>query len=844
MSEMRTEYLWVPFFNELSVALAEYEEKQDVLIGILREAGVDNGLRDRDENGNSIDLAEIDPFTFFALILKYGDERRNRVFAFLRKVFNLVAQAPESFEGVPTVNAQRAWYFGYKAGRPESQIPLLWQFFRQVIVGEESEELFKALLSSSMIGLAKLTAGMFCVKPEANLPLNRRTVSYLESVMIDTGVSTLEEYKTVLSKVQTAFPNKELFQISYDAWEFSQDESLSLDEIERLDKLWDEANISSLEPTQKMVESNTDEVNIDAGDTENTALGGRVEDVVLNASGEVASPETNVDQDHKNKDDVEDKQDKPKRAIYNNLTLMDSDAVSKTDYLNRKNFAEYLAGEINHIVATEISAKKKEDKSSILNVYGSWGAGKSTFVEMVVDKLKTLNIELGEGDIKESKQWMFVRFNAWKNQHVQPVWWSLLSRFSEDLSNQATNPRSRWCLKAREFLWRFNLGYGGWVLGILLIIWLFLSIDFSAKDITPAKNMIGLATGLVTILGSFTLAVNALFSGGHGVAKLFQNLHRDPFEHVRKHFTALIDRHDGRPVFVFIDDLDRCKSEYVVQLLESLHTLFSDRRVIFMVAADRVWVSSCFNEVYGNNDNKETITSTKGYLFIEKIFQLSFSLPSVSEEVKKKYINRLLSPIGEEPISEPDAQEVEDAAQAEMEEANNEEELAKIKARMMDRGLEQEMLERLAQQVASTDRFRESRAHNLNRFASLMDSNPRNIKLLINAYGIYIRLYQVEGEELEFGALHDVIALWSILNIRFPRMAEVIEKDLDLLDRFHKYYITKTKAAKTKLYDTFSGLEKELVENTEVAKILTAEGVEFEGERVQLTATRLSQILG
>jgi KAP family P-loop domain len=43
----------------------------------------------------------------------------------------------------------------------------------------------------------------------------------------------------------------------------------------------------------------------------------------------------------------------------------------------------------------------------------------------------------------------------------------------------------------------------------------------------------------------------------------------------------------NRPVVVFVDDLDRCESKYVVEFLEGIQTLFREAPITYVVAADR-----------------------------------------------------------------------------------------------------------------------------------------------------------------------------------------------------------------------------------------------------------------
>ena len=96
-----------------------------------------------------------------------------------------------------------------------------------------------------------------------------------------------------------------------------------------------------------------------------------------------------------------------------------------------------------------------------------------------------------------------------------------------------------------------------------------------------------------TLLGAGMFVSRSLVPGSAKAAQAFMESAVDPLERVAKHFHKLVGRLTGgtgptsRPVIVFVDDLDRCKSSYCVTLLEGIQTLFKDPRVMYVVAADR-----------------------------------------------------------------------------------------------------------------------------------------------------------------------------------------------------------------------------------------------------------------
>src|ERR1051325_407916 len=94
------------------------------------------------------------------------------------------------------------------------------------------------------------------------------------------------------------------------------------------------------------------------------------------------------------------------------------------DLLGRRAFARFLA--------TRIAGIRPDSGAYSLHVYGPWGAGKSTLLNFLRQEL--------EGKRAGSESWLVVEFNAWRQQQIQPPWWSLMERIF-----QRTRSRlSRW----------------------------------------------------------------------------------------------------------------------------------------------------------------------------------------------------------------------------------------------------------------------------------------------------------------------------------------------------------------------------------------------------------------
>lgn len=455
---------------------------------------------------------------------------------------------------------------------------------------------------------------------------------------------------------------------------------------------------------------------------------------------------------------------------------MQNDSAEYQDRLNRKGFSSYVADQINELWRDNYNSCGRHDRSLILNVCGAWGSGKTTFVNLLIDQLIERPIN--------NKEWTVVSYNAWKNQHIRPVWWSLLDQFS--LASLKNFSGIGYIVnRLKEWWWRFIEGYGlqvtGFLIAVLVLQLIFNSLGSSESFWAQVKAVLSLPTGIAVFVGVIVLTLQAVMVGSSSAAKIFQVMHRDPLQRVKMHFKKVINLQGDTPVVVFIDDLDRCRSDYVVELLECLHTLLSDRRVFYLIAADKAWISSCFEQSYAENSGELMETGrTKGYLFIEKIFQLSISLPAVDQSIKNKFVDYLLG-IEMDTVTNNDVFEISEA----LSDVSTDEEISDIASDLLSRGLDKESVINASVVASATEAVSIARKHRLKRFVNFIEPNPRGIKLLVNAYGIYINLFRLSVPDEISGDVLDQIAYWVIMSVRFPRLADYLEKHPSLIDDFN-----------------------------------------------------------
>lgn len=109
----------------------------------------------------------------------------------------------------------------------------------------------------------------------------------------------------------------------------------------------------------------------------------------------------------------------------------------------------------------------------------------------------------------------------------------------------------------------------------------------------------------------------------------------------RSEFAALMDDLDDlQALVVFIDDLDRCLPDSIVDTFEAIRLFLHVPKAAYVIAADQRIVQAAIEARYpANREGDETL----GVDYLEKIIQISVNIPPLSEPEAETYINLLLA---------------------------------------------------------------------------------------------------------------------------------------------------------------------------------------------------------
>jgi hypothetical protein len=413
----------------------------------------------------------------------------------------------------------------------------------------------------------------------------------------------------------------------------------------------------------------------------------------------------------------------------------------------------------------------RSTRAALFHVDGRWGSGKSSLLNFVASELK------GE-ELPKDDRWVVVTFNAWQHQRLEPPWWWLTTTLHQKAVRELwpIAPRRAAILWLWSVWWRIRdvwLPYIVFSAAAIGGFFLWRGGVFghdlkTARDF--AESIAKIAAFVALVWGTAKALSHWFLTGPGGSAAAVLERTRDPLRLVRSRFARIVDsiRH---PVAIFVDDLDRCQDTYVVQLLEGIQTLFIEEPVVFVVAADSGWLSDAYMHVYTSLAEKAGEPGRPlGSLFLEKAFQHNVRLARIPDDIRERYWNRLL---GEDGESEGPTRDARRAAEEIFESLSSAGEIIQTLREKEDEKQLDPYALRLAAARALEGRAVESDTrHMLDHFSGLLEDNPRAMKKLVNAYGIEleVRLPDLPGDQDTLRQL----ALWTILSLRWPLLAEYL----------------------------------------------------------------------
>lgn len=280
--------------------------------------------------------------------------------------------------------------------------------------------------------------------------------------------------------------------------------------------------------------------------------------------------------------------------------MLEEKSAWNDDLMGREESAKFLT---SYILANP--------KIKVLNVNSPWGAGKSFFLKRWKDEL--------------SKKHVCVFFNAWETDYSTEPLVALVTCIEQQTTGKASTVEDagRKVIKGSTDLIKKAaplIAKG--------LVRKFTGADFDELFGEDAKDDAADATKDV---------VESLIEEQSKTA-----IHVDEFKvAVSKRLTDASKKYKlEKPAFIFIDELDRCRPTYAIELLERVKHFFELEDCIFIVASDSTQLAHSIRAVYGEKFFSER--------YLSRFFDAEFRLDNSNtfEIAKQVGFNYPLTNIG------------------------------------------------------------------------------------------------------------------------------------------------------------------------------------------------------
>lgn len=269
------------------------------------------------------------------------------------------------------------------------------------------------------------------------------------------------------------------------------------------------------------------------------------------------------------------------------LTNEEINNILKGNIVNRNKYLNII---LNHL--------NQSEENEIIAIDGAWGAGKTVFLKEIEFLLKNPEIEEYtqiDKEILESNrnEYLTYYFNAWENDDSESALKSLMYKLVED--NELKED-------------------GKILIGIKSIV------DIILKFKTNG-----------------TIGLKEIYNKDFSKEDLLEDINKNKI--IKKEFKNIIDEltiEKKKRILIIIDEIDRCKPTFAVDLLENIKHFYDDERIVFLVGTNNKELGNTICKVYGEKYD--------GYGYLDKFFDYTYELPYnyIDNYINNKYAGNTL----------------------------------------------------------------------------------------------------------------------------------------------------------------------------------------------------------
>ena len=236
-------FAWTEFYSEFASLVLDFENDREKLIEKIKQVYTNAKIKlPTLEKGNNI--VDIDPFTIFGLFNKgITIENRIAILTQIKDLFDVSAEVPSDFDGIPVLNNMSATFYHFIGDRGANDIDNLWKLFRCAVNYADKKESQEDFVNAFNLVVKQkgvswnITMGLYWIRPFTFINLDARNRKLLENnqsrfkpdldvVKLLKHMLTAQDYLLLMNKVKDIMTEYETFpDLSFDAWETSTKDS-------------------------------------------------------------------------------------------------------------------------------------------------------------------------------------------------------------------------------------------------------------------------------------------------------------------------------------------------------------------------------------------------------------------------------------------------------------------------------------------------------------------------------------------------------------------------------------------------------------------------------------------
>lgn len=357
---------------------------------------------------------------------------------------------------------------------------------------------------------------------------------------------------------------------------------------------------------------------------------------------------------------------------------------------------------------------------------GDWGSGKTSLMTMAAAQLHA-----------EDSRFVTVSFSPWRFEDYEDVKTALMASVIAALEERVDSDPT---LRARVGQRLAELRERVWRLGL------------ARTAATGSAVLAGADLGLAAAAGEAAQSLAQPPTTLEPSTRPYDNVAR-----FRSDFASLMQDlgDDVRAVVVFVDDLDRCLTDAVVDTFEAIRLFLHVDKTAYVVGADQRLVQAAIDHRYpGAHEGDDSL----GRNYLEKILQVTIAIPPLSEPEVETYVALLLAEL-----------EIDTSGYAALLAAAREHRGSQQLAVAMNEGIARaalgEVPDGLAGALALASRISPTLARGLR-------GNPRQIKRFLNTFVLRQRTAARRDIQLDPGVLAKLMVLEELGFTRFEQLFE------------------------------------------------------------------------